>query len=162
MTHKAISALARVTEAHALLTYAVGELCNGDPLARVVPQLDELQRALSHVTALLVMDPDIAVEFGVAYPTEESEATAAMLDELVQIPSGPVLAHLTAHSFDQRRIAAELCSALDLKPIVAMPGKLGFTVDISDHLDALLEHIDPYGEDNAPYTPTTEEEDDEA
>lgn len=160
--HNAIDALTRVTEAHAVLTYAVGGLRDGECLSSLEGPLNTLQRALSGVTALLVMNPDVTVDLKIE-PARGGEISA-ILDELVSIPSEPLKAYLVAHSNDERRIADEICAAFNARPVMVNPDQFGgFSVDISQHIEQWLDGTDPYGEDSYQYPDAlvAEEEDED-
>src|SRR5699024_3691197 len=103
-----------IGQANALLTYEIGMLCNGDRLDTLKPRLDEIQKRLSKVNAMLIMDPDRKITFDTMSDADVAERMRQdeELERLTSLPTSETQVLITADPRDDRRIANEVADAV--------------------------------------------------
>lgn len=136
-------------------------ITNGQRLDTLKPQLDEIQKCLSKVTAMLISNPDTVITFETMSDEDRQEFDRqdAEIERIVAMPATEVEVTIVAEPHDDRIIAQQLADAIS-GTYIATSDSHGITVDVSDHLDARLALIDPYNE-GYPYERDPHEETEE-
>lgn len=146
------------------LTLAWANLTSGEPPTEVLELAQDLEMELARLRrAVIIADDEPTVDFTSAAAAAVSQEEVELTNELnakatFSLPEelDAVLAVQISHDEDDRRIADDL-RALDGARVKIRWDAAGHlaTVNLDGPIQALLEEIDPYGEDAAPLRSTT-------